>query len=203
MLGPAGHERFPFPGHHDFRTPEYAQYPDIRPKKWEATRGIGNSFAFVENEDLAIVITPRALVQSFVDAVSKNGNLLLNIGPRADGSVHPAHEVPVRAIGDWLAVNGEAIYGTRPWSRAEGVATDAAGALHDVRFTARGERRYAVVFDTPAAGRLRLQGAGPGRVSRVRLLGGGALPHQVEGEDLLVDFPGVDPAPAHSLELLP
>jgi alpha-L-fucosidase len=198
-----GSERFPFPGHHDFRTPEYTQYADIRPRKWEATRGIGHSFAYVENEPLSNVITPRALIQSFVDAVAKNGNLLLNIGPRADGSVHPAHAVPLKAIGDWLAVNGEAVYGTRPSTRAEGRAADALHRGHEVRFTAKAGRRYAIMFDRPAAGALRMEGLQSEPVSRARLLGGGVLAHHLDGDALVVAFPPVAAGHAFALELLP
>lgn len=186
-----GTPEFPQPIHHDFRTPEYAQFPDIRAYKWEATRGIGHSFGYVANEDPANIITPVELVHSFVDAVSKNGNLLLNIGPKLDGSVDPAHEVPLRALGGWLRENGDAIFGTRPWVRAEGEATGAAGTALPVRFTTKGERLFAIVLGSPAAGPLRLNGTGPEEVAGIRLLDGSALSWRASGDGVEVDVPAM------------
>ena len=64
------------------------------------------------------------LVHMFVDIVSKNGNLLLNVGPMPDGTIPDIQLSRLRGLGDWLRVNGEAIFGTRPWVRAEGRAED-------------------------------------------------------------------------------
>ncbi len=196
-----GTKEFPLPLHHDFRTPEYTQYPDIVARKWEATRGIGHSYGYVANEDPANIVSPGALVQSFVDAVSKNGNLLLNIGPKGDGSVDTRHEAPVRALGRWLAINGEAIYGTRPWERAALEAVDATDTIHQVRFTRGDGRVFATVFDTPAAGPLRFPGAGMPPFVRARLLGGRAVACQELGGEVVVEFPAVEESPAHCLEL--
>ncbi len=196
-----GSGTFPLAPHHDFRTPEYTQYAEIRPRKWEATRGIGHSFGYVANEDPANIITARELIHSFVDAVSKNGNLLLNIGPKGDGSVDPRHEVPLRALGQWLGVNGEAIFGTRPWNRAAAEAADASGRIHQVRFTQKGRLLFATVFDTPAPGPLRIRAAEIGLPASARLLGGRMAACRPDGPDLVVEFPEVAPAWAHCLEL--
>jgi len=73
--------------HFDFTTPEYASYDKITEPKWEATRGIGFSFGYNRNESIDVYLSVEELVRSFVDVVSKNGNLLLNVGPMADGTI--------------------------------------------------------------------------------------------------------------------
>ncbi|HXU22854.1 MAG TPA: alpha-L-fucosidase [Tepidiformaceae bacterium] len=202
-----GSPRFPRPHHIDFRTPEYAQYDQIRERKWESTRGIGHSYGFAANEDPASIITPEALVHSFVDAVSKNGNLLLNIGPRPDGTVVPEHEVPLRAIGAWLARYGEAVRGTRPWLRAEGTAVDAAGSEFPVRFTKKGERVFAIVLGTPVEGPMRLTGLEDQTVGSTGLvgglLGGKAVGFERQGEALVLDVPSLSASEAHAFDLRP
>lgn len=87
----------------DFTTPEYSVEPDIKRAKWEASRGIGQSYGYNAEEGLADTLGPDELVDSFVDIVSKNGNLLLNIGPKADGTVPELQASRVRALGQWLA----------------------------------------------------------------------------------------------------
>lgn len=185
----------PRPPHCDFRTPEYATFPDAKPYKWEATRGIAHSFGMNDNEDEANLLDPDELVRSFVDTVAKNGNLLLNVGPTRDGVIHPREAVRLEALGAWLAANGEAIYGTRPWRRAEGTTREGVG----VRFTAKDSQVFAILLATPPTGELRVRDFAP-RPDSVRLLGHGALPARVESGDLMVDWPGdVAAAPAHAL----
>jgi len=106
--------------HWDFITPEYEKMPKITNYKWESTRGIGNSYGYnkmeTENEHLA----PKELIYLLIDVVSKNGNLLLNVGPKMDGSIPELQKKAIIGIGKWLEVNGEAIFETRPWLKAEG-----------------------------------------------------------------------------------
>ncbi|WP_022889575.1 alpha-L-fucosidase [Agromyces italicus] len=128
----------------DYSTPEYSVEPDIKASKWEASRGLGQSYGYNAQEGVAQTLTPDGLVDSFVDVVSKNGNLLLNIGPKADGTVPELQASRVRALGDWLDVNGEAIYGSRYWTQAED-----AGATVPVRFTTQPEAFYATALDWP------------------------------------------------------
>src|SRR5205085_5159376 len=76
------------PPHCDFRTPEYAAFDRISRKKWEATRGMSHSFGYNRNDTDADYESVGSLVHGFIDAVSKNGNLLLNVGPRgADAQI--------------------------------------------------------------------------------------------------------------------
>ena len=153
--------------------------------------------------DPASIITPQALVHSFVYAVSKNGNLLLNIGPKPDGTVVPEHEVPLRAIGAWLARYGDAVRGTRPWVRAEGRAVDAAGTELPVRFTKKGESVFAIVLGTPVEGPMRLTGLEDYRVGSAGVVGGEALSLERPGDDLILAVPRLAASQAHAFELRP
>jgi alpha-L-fucosidase len=181
--------------HWDFRTPEYATFPAAMPYKWEATRGIAHSFGMNDNEDEANLLDPDELVRSFADTVAKNGNLLLNVGPTRDGVIHPREASRLEALGRWLARNGEAIHGTRPWRRAEG--TTACGI--PLRFTAKRERVFAILLATPEQGELRLRDFAP-RADGVELLGHGAVAARMEGGDLVVAWPrDAAPAPAYAL----
>ncbi len=185
----------------DFRTPEYAAARKITAGKWETCRGIGYSFGYNRLETDAHMIAPDALVRFFVDIVSKNGNLLLNVGPMADGTLPELQLSRLRALGDWLKVNGEAIYGTRPWVRAEGVTADGT----PVRFTRRGETLYAILLGTPPRPEVTLKGITAPAGAAVALLGGAAgLPWTQQGPDLTVALPGEwRPAQAHALRVGP
>jgi alpha-L-fucosidase len=123
----------PEPPHYDFRTPEYATFDKIETRKWEATRGMSHSFGFNRRDTNADYESVEALVHSFIDTVAKNGNLLLNVGPRGEDAQIPAEQVArLEDFGAWLHANGEGIYGTRPWLRAEG-RTDGGLAVRFVR----------------------------------------------------------------------
>jgi len=183
----------------DFRTPEYASFAEPDARKWEATRGIGHSFGFNDNEDEANLIDPAELVRSFADVVAKNGNLLLNVGPTRDGEIHPRERARLEALGEWLRTSGEAIYGTRPWRRAAG----ATACRVPVRFTAKGDTVYAILLETPKGPDLRLLEFAPA-AARVELLGHGPLRLRREGGDLVVVWPTDAPArPAHALACRP
>jgi alpha-L-fucosidase len=101
--------------HGGYWTTEYTAGMSGVDHPWEESRGMGVSYGYNRAEDLNIYHTGRELVFILVDTVSRGGNLLLDIGPRADGMIPVVMEERLTQMGDWLKINGEAIYGTRPW----------------------------------------------------------------------------------------
>ena len=95
----------------NYRTPEQEVPEKPLPYVWETCMTMGNSWSYVPDDKYK---PTRRLVHLLVDIVSKGGNFLLNIGPSAEGELPAESLVRLREIGDWMRVNGEAIYGTRP-----------------------------------------------------------------------------------------
>jgi alpha-L-fucosidase len=105
--------------HSDFSTVEGDSSYSLRAGKWEADLTIGRSWGYDTNdENPAVIKSSTDLVSRLVDIVSKNGNLLLNVGPQLDGTIADWQAERLRAIGQWLRTNGTAIYDTTPWARA-------------------------------------------------------------------------------------
>ena len=165
-------DRFGVP-HSDFTSPEYEKLDQISQKKWEECRGLGRSFGYNRAEGEAETIAPQDLIELLVDIVSKNGNLLLDVGPEADGTIPPIQLDRLEKLGAWLKQNGEAIYGTHPWTRANGTTnqTDAAGRAVDLRFTQKEGHLYTTLFGKPTSSTILLHNltAAPG--SEITLLG--------------------------------
>jgi alpha-L-fucosidase len=147
----------------DFTTPEYAKYDKITPKKWESCRGLGYSFGYNQAEGPEQVIAPDKLVWLLVDIVSKNGNLLLNIGPRSDGSISDIQMDRLDKLGAWLAINGEGIFDSRPWVKAS--------SSPDIRFTRKENSLYVYTQPQPAAASLSIPGIRTISGTTVRVLG--------------------------------
>lgn len=154
--------------HCDFVTPEYSTKGDPS-RKWESTRGIGTSFGYNRLESDDTYLAPDELIRMFVDIVANGGNLLLNVGPTAEGTIPFAQAERLLALGWWLAVNGDAIRGTRPWSGAAG-ADPTTGEGQAVRYTERDGDVFAIVCDTPSTAEVAL-GVELGEGAEVQLLG--------------------------------
>ena len=195
-----GMESPPPPTVYDYRTPEYATFPDIQQRKWECVRGIDKSFGYNRNSQPEDFLSHEELLHSFADIVSKNGNLLLNVGPRGEDAQIPEIQLErLRWLGGFAADCGEAIYGTRPWKRAEGATREGI----PVRFTQRGDDLYAVLLGTPSTRRVTFVDVPEGEEGAVRVLGGAPAPRTTrEGGDLVVEIAG-DWAdrPAHALRI--
>ena len=174
----------------DFQTPEYTVKADIDPSKWEASRGIAHSYGYNQNEPEEDYLTSDELVDSLVDIVSKNGNLLLDVGPRGDGTIPELQQQRLLDIGRWLNVNGEAIYGTTYFNHAE-----QPGSEVGVRYTMKDGALYATALERPGE-RLTLGADLPvDGSSRITLLGsdGRALPwHRDEAGRVVVEMPERD-----------
>ena len=187
--------------HYDFRTPEYASFDEITPYKWEATRGLGFSFGYNRNEGDEHHLPVDRLIRMFVDIVSKNGNLLLNVGPMADGTIPELQRERLEALGAWLATNGEAIFDTRPWVMAEGRTVDGIA----LRYTQKGDSLFAILLDTANASEVAIPGLHTAPDTSVRLLGhDGTLSWRQEGDGIAIALPpAIRQAPAHVLALNP
>ena len=137
---------------------ERGQLSDSAQMLWQNDTSVSkNSWGYIEGHDYK---KPIDILCDLVDIVSKNGALLLNIGPKADGTIPEEERAILKAVGAWLKVNGEAIYGTRPWrvygegptKIPDGAFTDTnrdAFTGQDIRYTTRGETLYAVLLGHP------------------------------------------------------
>ncbi|MDD2300348.1 MAG: alpha-L-fucosidase, partial [Fermentimonas sp.] len=123
---------------------------------WQTDTSIGKkSWSYIDGEENK---SPEQIVHDLIDIVSKNGNLLLNIGPKADGTITDEQKSILLSIGEWLKINGEAIYGTRCWKKSgEGITESTKGSFsdnvatnytaQDMRFTTKDNDFYAIVLN--------------------------------------------------------
>lgn len=183
---------------------ERGQLGDIRPLYWQTDTSVSNkSWGYIRDDTFK---TPQFVVQQLIDIVSKNGNLLLNIGPRSDGTIPEEVQAVLRDVGAWLKVNGEAIYGTRPWKMyGEGPTKVAAGSFHDTdtagytpedfRFTRKENTIYAIELGWPVRGQAVIHSLGSSamssqKIGSVVLLGSGAkLAFQQQADGLRIQLP--------------
>ena len=183
---------------------ERGQLGDIRPLHWQTDTSVSNkSWGYIKDDTFK---SPQFIVHQLVDIVSKNGNLLLNIGPRSDGTIPDEVQQVLRGVGAWLNANGEAIYGTRPWRvYGEGPTKVATGAFHDTdttpytsedfRFTTAGAALYAIEMSKPEGNEviirsLASQQPDAKKVAAVSLLGSGdSLPFEEKADGLHIHPP--------------
>ncbi|MDC0935810.1 alpha-L-fucosidase [Pirellulales bacterium] len=180
---------------------ERGSAPDIRPRFWQTCTSVSKtSWGYVSNHEYK---DADGLVDDLVDVVSKNGTFLLNIGPRADGVIPEQEQKILREIGAWLAINGEAIYGTRPWRRyGEGPTEAVSGSFgddkrrafssRDIRFTVKGDVLYAIALAWPEDGRMVIKslGALADHIEGISLLGfNGEVAWKSTPEGLAVEVP--------------
>ena len=183
---------------------ERGQTASILPLPWQTDTSVSNkSWGYIDNDTFK---TPTFIVQQLADVVSKNGNLLMNIGPRSDGTIPVQVKQVLLDVGEWLKANGEAIYGTRPWTVfGEGPTEVKAGSFHDTdtvaytpadfRFTTKKDDLYAIEMEWPTGGEaiirtLASNTVGARSVERVTLLSTGtALHFSQSSEGLHIQVP--------------
>jgi alpha-L-fucosidase len=188
---------------------ERGQLADIRPLFWQTDTAVAkDSWGYVKDQSYK---TSTSVVGDLVDIVSKNGALLLNIGPRPDGTIPEEEEKILLDIGWWLTVNGESIYDSRPWKVygegptqvVEGSFTDmkrAAFTGQDIRFTTRGDALYATLLAWPEGGKATVKSLGTdmrlynAEVGNVQLLGSTAtIPWSRDAAGLHAQLPEPKP----------
>jgi alpha-L-fucosidase len=187
---------------------ERGQLGELRPLYWQTDTSVSNkSWGYIKDDTFK---SAEFVVHQLVDIVSKNGNLLMNIGPRSDGTIPDEVQQVLLDVGSWLNVDGEAIYGTRPWRiYGEGPTKVTAGSFHDTdttkytpqdfRFTTKGAVLYAIGLEWPTKGEAVIRSlgktAGNEPVQSVVLLGSDAKPRfEQRADGLHVQLPTQAPA---------
>ncbi len=180
--------------------------PGIRPHPWQTDTSIGDWYY---NKNWRYRGTDW-VIHMLVDIVSKNGNLLINVVQRPDGSLDPEAEKTLQEMAEWIAINGEGIYGTRPWLvhgegkvRAKGghFNEDYRYTANDIRFTMKGaDTLYAFVMGWPAEKKTVIRSLAKfegvtGRITRVTLLGHAAeLKFTHDAQGLAIELPEKQPS---------
>jgi alpha-L-fucosidase len=176
---------------------------DIRPQPWQTDTSLSNgSWGYIQHDTYK---SPEVVIHQLADVVSKNGNLLMNVGPRPDGTIPEGAAKTLLAVGTWLKMNGDAIYGTRPWRQfGEGPTKFEAGSFHDTeskpytaedyRFTTKDGALYAIELGWPKDGEAIIHtlssGVGTREVVSVELLGStGPLTFQQRPDGLHIHVP--------------
>ena len=179
---------------------ERGKLAGIKQMPWQTDDAIGNkSWGYAAGNTFK---DARYVITNLIDIVSKNGNLLLNIGPRSDGTITDEETQTLLGTGKWLDVNGEAIYATRPWKVfGEGPTESASGSFadqkkpftaQDIRFTTKGGVLYAIALGVPAANTsIKLLGvkSANGNIATVELLGSTEKLSWLQQADALVIKP--------------
>ncbi|KAI1274973.1 alpha-L-fucosidase [Xylaria sp. FL0933] len=130
----------------DFDTPEYATFSSAQARKWESNMGMDPySYGYNAATPDEAYMNASTLIRTLVDVVSKNGNLLLDVGPRADGTIVQPEIDSLREAGRWIRSHGEALFNTTYWF----VQTEIVAADLDVRFTQTDDAFYVLFLNKP------------------------------------------------------
>jgi alpha-L-fucosidase len=204
--------------HGGYYTTEYGAGLPGATHAWEENRGLGYSYGFNRNEDLADYASGPRLLLTLIDTVSRGGNLLLNVGPTADGRIPVVMQDRLAFLGDWLQFNGEAIYATRTfrdgaqWTAGRRQEVDTStnyrakydvetltlspapgDARKEILFTRKGGTLYAILPRYPA-GKLTVRDLRLGKAARISLLGSHHpdIPWKQVSRDVVVTVPVIE-----------
>ena len=179
---------------------EKSQLPGIAEAPWHTDTCIGNWFYDVHKP----YKSPEQIIEMLVDIISKNGTMLLNILQRPDGTIDEDAEYILQKLGQWFAVCGDAVYGTRPWRtfsegetfvKIEGFREDkTAWNRNDFRFVCKGGAVYAFLMGARGGDTVTVRSFGDQEIHSVELLGYGPVQFQKTFGVLLVSLPEKLPA---------
>jgi alpha-L-fucosidase len=197
---------------------ERGKLDTVRLLPWQTDTSVSiHSWGYAENDQYR---DAKSLIHELVDVVSKNGNLLLNVGPKSDGTIPDTARSVLLQMGAWLKINGEAIYGSRPWLVYGEGPTKVAGSgkdsdrqeftAEDIRFTTHNGALYAIALGWPASGNLRIRSLArglpylKGPVCQIDLLGSTAPVSFRQSDDgLHIALPSQPPdEPAYTFRIL-
>ncbi|MYM95018.1 alpha-L-fucosidase [Rugamonas sp. FT81W] len=203
---------------------ERGQSNAIEPLPWQTCTCIGSWHYDRRVYESKSYKSAQTVVHTLIDVVSKNGNLLLSVPVRGNGTIDPLERDIVEEIGRWMAVSSEGIYDSRPWAVfGEGPVMEEAAApmsgpgfnegknkpfsAADVRFTAKGDAVYAFVMGWPADGKVTIKSMRAGSphlkrgIAKVELVGGQALAFEQAADGLRVTLPAAAPALPYAFAL--
>jgi alpha-L-fucosidase len=176
----------------------------LRPEPWQTDTCIGDWHYNRGRFENHYYVPAKAVIQRLADVVSKNGNLLLSIPLRGDGTIDADEQAILLDMAAWMKVNGEAIFATRPWRiYGEGPTRPPAGSQNeqsarpftaqDIRFTTKGRELYALAMEWPADGVLNIRALANAPVERVELLGFGQVAFEKGPDALAIRLPAARP----------